>query len=61
LADRCEWDLYLLELLAIMKSLSPKMCIIIIVIVLIINLVFESVVCVIESVVKQLQTKFIGT
>jgi len=44
-----------------MKSLSPKMCIIIIVIVLIINLVFESVVCVIESVVKQLQTKFIGT
>ena len=49
----------------IMTSWSSKMCIIIIgiviVIILIINLVFESAVCVIESVVKSIPKNFIGS
>jgi hypothetical protein len=59
MADRCEWDLHLLELHAIVTSWSSKMCIIIIII-LIINLVFESAVCVIESVIKSITNKILS-
>jgi hypothetical protein len=66
MADRCKWDLHLLELHETMTSWSPKMCIItiiiiIIIIILIISLVFESAICVTESVVKSITNKIYAT